>query len=239
MVDIAVIDNGVSQDLILNKTVTKSVSFCDKKEDKNGLFLHGTIVSLIIVKYLKECNIISIRILDNNGTGSIGYLEDAFKWCVSNGVYIVNLSFGTTCFQDKKKIQRCINYYANKGLCIIAAAANNGFVTYPASFSNVIGVVNYESANDALFNWRHLGIDVWSKSNHSILIQNKRIETPAGNSYAAPYITALIGSIISGQEKYNVCEVKKMAKKENAQNEWFELVCPLPDREAKLRVCTV
>lgn len=228
MINIAVIDNGVLKDLMNNQLECKCINFCNDKEDKNVQSLHGTIVSLIIMKYLQRCNIISISILNNNGMGSVDLLENALEWCLENGVSIVNLSFGTTCFLDKMKIQRCINYYANKGLCLVAAVANNGFVTYPASFSNVIGVANSESVKQNI-DKQNLGIDVHVKSKHEILVDNKKIITKISNSYATPYITAFIGSIKPEKKEWNVCEAKKAINKKYKQNEHTILNCPLPD----------
>lgn len=96
------------------------------------LFVH------LLFKNFPDSEIYSLRILDENGKGEIECLKPALEWCLESGINVVNLSLGTTHFKDKTGIRKIINYYANQGICIIAATSNSKYVTYPASFSNVL-----------------------------------------------------------------------------------------------------
>lgn len=96
-------------------------------------------------KYCSEAVFSSISVLDNNGKGILDKIRLALEWCYQNNVRLVNLSLEITHFQDKVTIRGAINYYANKGMLIVAASANSDYMTYPVSFSDFIGVVAGET----------------------------------------------------------------------------------------------
>lgn len=216
-VKIAIIDNGVKQSLLSGKLKYKvkikndNICVSDNTEGEND-FLHGTICASIIEKFSPHCEISSIQILDKNGMGFLEKLKPAFEWCLKERIDIVNLSLGTTNFKDKRNIQELVNYYTNKGLHIIAALANDNYMTYPASFSNVIGVaVNHdEKIND--YSYCNLGIDAMVKSKYNISLYGQEIILPPSNSYASPYVSAMIGSIISQFGRLSVLEIKRKLK---------------------------
>ena len=47
----------------------------------------------------------------------------------------------------------------NNGLIIVAATANSGFVTYPASLTNVIGIATTDSPLNYFKDYMQMGID--------------------------------------------------------------------------------
>lgn len=216
-IKIAIIDNGVKQSLLSgklkNEVVIKNDNTCvnDNTEGEND-FLHGTICAKIIEKFAPNCGISSIRVLDKDGMGCLDKLKPALEWCLKERIDIVNLSLGTTNFKDKGTIQKLVNYYTNRGLHIIAASANDNYITYPASFSNVIGVaVDYDKKiND--YSYCNLGIDVMVKSEYNISLYGNEVTLPPSNSYAAPYVSAMIGSIFSQFGRLRISEIKRKLK---------------------------
>lgn len=106
---------------------------------------------------MPDCVISSVQILDENGQGGINKLRQAFEWCLEEKIDIVNLSLGTTNFRDKEVLQQIVNDYVRKGLIIIAAFSNEYVTTYPAFFSNVIGVAvkNNKKSADSLRRFRN------------------------------------------------------------------------------------
>lgn len=213
-VRIAIIDNGINE-LSLRKKLENSI-FIDSQGNcvvdttiiSQQRFQHGTNCAKIIEKNLKECSLYSIRILDHDGKGGISSLEPALEWCYENNIYLVNLSFGTTHFYDKTVIRDMVNRYANKGMLIIAASANSGYTSYPASFASVIGVI----AGDKLEINRTLnlqqGIDFVAPCNYEIENEYGCFPVVKSNSYAAPYITALVGKMILENGFTNIWDIK-------------------------------
>jgi len=227
-IKVAIIDNGINE-FYLKGRVEKSI-FVDENgiciEDTKNIaqqqFQHGTNCAMILEKYCLDCNLISIRVLDENGKGAIGGIYPALEWCYKNQVRLVNLSLGTVDFRDCKKLKLLINEYAVKGIIIIAATSNSGFVTYPASFTNVIGVATTGSSLNYCKDYIQMGIDTVVPSEHRIKIYDEEIETSLSNSYAAPYVCALVANKLKTNKTFNINIIKKYVKKQSRMeiNEW-------------------
>lgn len=207
-VKVAILDNGIKNSILQDASVIDIFISSDgtcknvNNDMKSQTFQHGTNCALIIQKLCKDCQIGSIRVVNDEGKALIEKLRPAFEWCYQNGFQLVNLSLGTTHFQDRTALRDIVNHYANKGMIIVAASANSSDKTYPASFSNVIGVVagdKFEVDDDLL---NHKGIDFVAPSGHRIKMRGSTVELPNSNSYAAPYVTALIANLLI-QEPYN------------------------------------
>jgi len=212
---IAIIDNGVNLKFLTGK-IEECICINEQNEaEKDQVqfaytdFLHGTICALIVSNYEPQSTIISIRVLEKNGKGGIEKLEPALKWCYLNDVKIVNLSLGTTDFREYDRLNQLINYYTYQGLILIAATSNENYVTYPASFSNVIGVAAYSNKGSSMESYIHLGVDRFEISNHLIRLYEEEYETPLSNSYAAPYVTAQVAHILKEKKETNLCLIKR------------------------------
>lgn len=163
---IAIIDNGISRDLISKEKIQSQIVIDDNNkciEDKDEVqitdFPHGTFCALIIEKYNSHCMLNSVRILDKNGRGGSNKIEPALEWCYQNNIRVVNLSFGTTNFHECEKLKKLVNKYVYSGMILVAATANSGFVSYPASFTNVIGVATTGSPLSYSKDYMQMGID--------------------------------------------------------------------------------
>lgn len=208
--EIAILDSGVDQNILtlcgLYDVIQHNKRYAD---DNRDLFMHGTNCAIIIGLNCANVQLYSYKILDNTGRGDVSALESALEWCLSSGIRLVNLSFGTTNFKDKSVIMRTINHYANRGLIIVAATANSGYTAFPASFSSVIGVsaadtfgIDNESLCDR-------GVDFIAPSQHKFQLADKSITLQKSNSYAAPYVTAMIGHLLAVKKDANVWQIKK------------------------------
>lgn len=238
LVKIAVIDNGINE-LVLKKKLKKCVFIREHGDVRNDVsfsvqseFQHGTYCALIIEKKCGNSQLFSVRILDEFGRGMVDSLESALMWCYENGIYVVNLSLGTTHFLDKGVVRNIINKFANK-LVIISATANSGFTTYPASFSNVIGV---EEGERFTFNREmqlQKGIDFIAPSNHVVRIRKNTYQLEKSNSYATPYVTALVGNLIYEKGFMTVDEIRNnLCVESNSfiySPDWIESAWITPD----------
>lgn len=214
-IEIAVIDNGIKKDL-LQKSIRLDIVINDARlvhheyEDKsNSCVSHGTICALIVEKYCKHSILSSIRMLDEIGIGFVDKLGLVLDICEKNDIRLVNLSLGSTHYKDKTAIQKVINHYANRGMVIVAAAANNGYKAFPAALSNVIGVAAGDKFCVESDIQIHKGIDFLAFSEHEIQIDNELVSLKRCNSYAAPFITAMIGNFIQEKSHKNICEVRE------------------------------
>ncbi|RCX12213.1 subtilase family protein [Anaerobacterium chartisolvens] len=223
-VKIAVVDNGIDEALLkrqLNHRVYinhDGQCIFDNADMNKVSFMHGTTCALIIEKYLSDFSISSVRILSENGSGLIEALYQALEWCLKNEIKVVNLSLGTKHFKDKALVRSLINRCANQGMCIIAATANSGYITYPASFSNVIGVAMEGNEHCEFIGNEHIGIDVAAPSGHELNICGRKIISRQSNSYAAPYVTALIGKLLLEMGLHNIAEIKQALRTHSEYN---------------------
>lgn len=220
-VKVAIIDNGINK-LFLKNGLEKNIAI-----DENGIcivdtidmeqqqFPHGTNCALILEKYCLECSLVSIRILDANGRGGVQCFQPALDWCYKNHIRLINLSLGTVDFRDCEKLRCLINEYVIKGMIIIAATANSGFVSYPASFTNVIGVATTDSPLDYCKDYMQMGIDTVVPSVHTIKVCDMELNTSLSNSYAAPYISALVANKLKADRTLEIKKLKAYASEQS------------------------
>lgn len=219
---IAIIDNGINRDLICQEKIQSQMVIDDNNrciEDKDEIhitdFQHGTFCALIVEKYNSQCILNSVRILDKNGKGGVEKIEPALEWCYQNDIRVVNLSFGTTNFIECEKLKKLVNKYIYNGMIIVAATANSGFVSYPASFTNVIGVATINSPLSYSKDYMQIGIDTVVPSEHVVKILDEEIKTSLSNSYAAPYVCALIADRLNTDKTLGIKKLKEYAKEQS------------------------
>ena len=219
---IAIIDNGINRDLICKDKIQAQIVIDENNrciEDKNEIqitdFQHGTFCALIVEKYNSHCILNSVRILDRNGKGGIEKIEPALEWCYQHNIRVVNLSFGTTNFNECEKLKKLVNKYAYNGMIIVAATANSGFVSYPASFTNVIGVATIGSPLSYSKDYMQMGIDTVVPSEHMVKMFDEEIRTSLSNSYAAPYVCALIENRLNIDKALDIKKLKEYAREQS------------------------
>ncbi|MFW5651038.1 MAG: S8 family serine peptidase [Acetivibrio ethanolgignens] len=208
-IKIAVLDNGVDEKMLalcgLSDTIQQNEG---NISDDGDLFLHGTNCAIIIGLNCANAELYSYKLLDNTGKGNVNNLKSAFDWCLMNNIRLVNLSFGTTHFKDKSIIRQLVNQYVNKGLIIVAATANSGYTAFPASVSSIIGVKASDTfrIDESL---QDRGVDFSAPSEHTFRLAGNNIKLPKSNSYATPYVTALVGQLMVKQPEIKVWQVKQ------------------------------
>ncbi|MFT8351142.1 S8 family serine peptidase [Clostridium saccharoperbutylacetonicum] len=219
-VKVAVIDDGIFSEypgieLCFDVEINSSLDVVNRIINNEKRLSHGTICSWIIKEYTSRAEIGSIKILDNNLRGNVQKLCSALRWCVDNGVKIANISLGSYVFSDYAILRRFINKIAQEGLIMICASQNGTFITYPASFSNVIGV-KYDtsgtlSKGDIKYNPIALdGIEFSTFSRH-VLIDDLGTELVLhdANSFAAPMISAKACDILYNDPTCSLDYIKK------------------------------
>lgn len=138
--------------------------------DDNG---HGTHVAGIIASthasYLgvaSGVNLVALKVLDANGSGSFGAVEDALRWVINNrtkyNIVAVNLSLGAGNFTNNPYsfLEDEFSSLVGNGV-FIAAASGNSYYTYnsavglgyPAISSNTVSVGAVWDANVGSVSW--------------------------------------------------------------------------------------
>ncbi len=147
-VEVAVIDSGIDYNHPdLESNISGYISVYEGEDGKDD-YGHGTHCAGIIaalennlygVGIAPEAKIYSIKALQD-GLGSTEAIVKGMRAAVSRKVNVVNMSFGTYCYDAL--FQREINSAVNQGILLIAAAGNDATdqKSYPAAYNNVIAV---------------------------------------------------------------------------------------------------
>lgn len=145
MVEIAVVDTGVSLNYFDNVTALKSsknfsdINKMSNDEIPNNIITHGTICASIIKNYAPSAPLHSLNVFEN-GICKLESVVAAMKYCLELNIKIVNISFGVNYIDNDDILKDIVNIAVEKGIIIIAAVSKNGIVTYPAYYDGVISV---------------------------------------------------------------------------------------------------
>lgn len=146
--NVVIIDTGIYKDTECNKNITESyvlqknnTSYSIAECESNDYVGHGTAIANIIYKINPFVNLISFRIcndeIDIDEDGLIYILEYIDK---NIDAKIINISLGCTYVYHYKKMKSICEKLTSKGVLIVSAFDNDGTISYPAAFSNVIGI---------------------------------------------------------------------------------------------------
>lgn len=220
-IHIAVIDNGISEELIgihlYEDVLIKDKTLYKQDKGKKNKITHGTVCAGIIMNYAADSIMSSICVLEKDGKGNIGSLLAALHWCMENQVDIINVSIGSHYFRDKDIIKPVIAECVKKGIIPVCAADNEGVVTYPASLGNVIGVKSDNTGCLKAGEWMGIedkyqfdGIEIAACSRHSFeLSSGEIIECNGANSFAAPLITGILAKRMEEGKIRNAGDAKR------------------------------
>ncbi|WP_342481446.1 S8 family serine peptidase [Paenibacillus sp. FSL L8-0340] len=247
-VKIAVIDDGVNE-YLLGESVVQQLIFNDDFTtetytiDSPERITHGTVCAGIIKLYYPDIQIYSLKILSDTLSGNIQKLYSALEWCVQNRIQVANVSLGSHSSADLSATQKVINKVAGQGLVIVSAASNHGYITYPASFSNVIGVKREESntlresgfyVNDNIID----GIEFTAFAKHK---WNGKVCSNS-SSFAAPMIAAKVCQLIGEFRLTDLQQIKigllKMATNYMDDKQWGFYYAD-PDWMSNVLICHV
>jgi subtilisin family serine protease len=101
---------------------------------------HGTMVAGLIHLVAPDAKIMPLRAFGANGAATISQIVAAVHYAVDHKVDVINMSFSVS--TDSPSLKAAMDFAANNGLILVAAAGNNGSSTsvWPAAYSDVIGV---------------------------------------------------------------------------------------------------
>ncbi|MDQ2976802.1 MAG: S8 family serine peptidase, partial [Acidobacteriota bacterium] len=193
-------------------------------KDEQG---HGTAIGGIIAAQgnnatgisgvMWRASLMSLRVLDNTGTGDIANAVEAIDYAVTHGAQVINISWGTT--GESLALKDAIERAIRRGVVVVCSAGNSGqnvdtVPYYPASFGSrdlitVAGTDNF----DQLASWSN-----WGRKNVSVAAPGANILTTRmgggywnvnGTSASAPFVAGVAGLIKSLRPQMNTHNVVK------------------------------
>ncbi|WP_270180973.1 S8 family peptidase [Alkalihalobacillus sp. CinArs1] len=209
-VKIAVIDTGVDYNHPdLSGKVIKGYDFADNDNDPMDEHYHGTHVSGIaaantnngigIAGLAPKASILSVRVLDESGSGSLDDVAQGIRYSADQGAQVINLSLGG--ILGSQTLKDAVNYAWNKGSVVVAAAGNESTPkpSYPAYYSNAIAVAATDQ-NDMIAYYSNYGtwVDIAApgSSVYSTMPGNS-YDNLSGTSMASPVVAGVAGLLAS------------------------------------------
>ncbi len=216
-VNVAIIDSGIDSDhpqigpiaggtqLSLDGRIITGGDFTDCAG-------HGTACAGIIRKKAPQADLFSIRIFDASLGTDGRLLIAALQWAVEQQIDVVNLSLGTTDVALRDELQNACRQAVNAGLILVAAEHNEGRESYPAVFSEVIGVTAGKVRGTYGYYYRPGAmIECVARGDEQRLCwTNPRYVMTGGTSYAAPHITGIVALIRQAHPNASLQQVREM-----------------------------
>jgi len=217
---LAIIDDGVNRDNL-------GVALEDDLEISEGVIRerfphdsfahsHGTTCVGILMAYHNPlpCTISSIKILSHDHRGTVDDMIIALHWCLEHNIKIVHMSIGTVDFTTRNRLKVLVNKMASEGIVIVAAGDNKGCLTFPAAFTNVVGVRAFigDIKGKIVLN-KSVGvdgIDFLARAVHDVRLGGEMIKTRVSNSFAAPYVTAQVIRFLVEDASLDVMSIKRL-----------------------------
>ena len=148
-VTVAVIDTGVVQHPTFREGAIEHINLLDGEHDvtHSETGSHGTAMASVIAGGKDEApgmapdsKILSIRALDESGTGDTFTVALGILAAVDGGADVINASLGT--YGNSHELREAVAYAADHDVLIVAAAGNDGIeqIAYPARYRDVIAV---------------------------------------------------------------------------------------------------
>ena len=203
-VTVAVLDTGIYNHPDLSGRIVGFKDFIKNKTsayDDNG---HGTHVAGDIAsdgissneKYVgiaPKANLVGVKVLDKNGSGSLSTVIKGIQWCINNknsyGIRVINISLGSTADQSYEDDPVCIAVEKawQKGIVVCAAAGNEGPNDYTISSPGIDPMIITVGALD----------DVNTKSINDDIVANFSSRGPTIDDIDKPDVLAPGTNIIS------------------------------------------
>lgn len=210
-VKIAVLDTGIDldhPDLQANiKGGINTINPLKSPDDDNG---HGTHVAGIIAAVDNQVGVLgvapqawlyAVKVLNKQGSGFVSDIIEGLQWAISEGVDVINMSFGTS--SDVQSLHEAIAAAYNKGIVLVAAAGNSGpgenTVLYPAKYPEVIAVSATDSS-DTVASWSSRGPEVEVAApgvNVFSTYKGGSYKTLSGTSMASPHVAGTAALVIA------------------------------------------
>ena len=217
---VAVLDTGVQLDPGPHRSLAESldpgVDFVDDDgvpgdtrngvdDDGDGLVDegagHGTHVAGIVHQAAPDARIMPVRILDDDGTGTMWAAAQGMLWAAEHGAKVINMSLGT--HGSASVLRDVVRTVTAAGVVVVAAAGNDGKdrPMYPAATPEAIAVGSV-GAGDLVSTFSNFGrwVDVVAPGediHSSYAFPADNYAASSGTSMATPWVAGEAALLIS------------------------------------------
>jgi hypothetical protein len=216
---VAVLDTGVdATQPDLAGALLQGINVLDGSHDTHDVDGHGTSVAGIVAARTDnregvagvcwDCSILPVKVLGDDGTGTMDALAAGVVQATNAGARIVNMSLGGPA--DSATLDAAIAYASAHDVVLVAAAGNNGSTApfYPAALPGVIGVAGTDESG-RLYSWSNSGtwVHVTAPGCDPAPSLRGTFVIFCGTSAAAPVVSGLAALARSVQPDASASEV--------------------------------
>lgn len=217
-VKIAILDTGVGPHQ--NLKVYGGYNFVNNSTDWNDGHGHGTMVAGIIAAsststslsgVAPNAQIYSVKILDNNGEGTVSRAIQGIEWAVSNNMQIISMSWS---INAAPALHEAIQQAYNSGILLVAAAGNTYHmeVTCPAYYAEVIAV-SATNKDNILTEFSSVGKEIELAAPGELIYStylNNGFGVGNGTSMAAAFVTGTAALVWAKNPELTNVEVRSI-----------------------------
>ncbi|MCZ8522955.1 MULTISPECIES: S8 family peptidase [Paenibacillus] len=223
---IGIIDTGVDYTHPdLRHSLSRGVNILNRQllpYDDNG---HGTHIAGTIAAYAQQKGVIGvapmalihpIKAFDQQGGAYVSDIISGIDWCVSNGMNIINMSFGMKTYS--KALEAAVLSAHRAGVIIVASSGNEGKqaeIDYPARLRQVIAVgATTRRGRIAAFSNAGKGIDIYAPGEkiYSTWLRGKYNEL-SGTSMATSHVSGVVALMLAKRPGLKPLRVKSLLKR--------------------------
>jgi subtilisin family serine protease len=210
-VTVAIVDTGIQRNHPdLDSKIVGGYDFVSNDnaaDDGNG---HGTHVGGTVAAETNNsqggagtcpnCKLMPVRVLDNNGSGTMAGVANGITYAADNGAKVINLSLGGG---GASTLQQAVDYAWGKGVFLACAAGNSNTSStssaYPAAYTNCFAIASTTNT-DARSSFSNYGSWVEIAAPGSNIYStwlNSGYNTISGTSMATPHVAGVAGLLAS------------------------------------------
>jgi len=224
--DVVIVDSGIDKNHDYYKNLEYAIDSCKLIYNENNTLRachdcidklgHGTAVTSIICQKSLPVKALMIQAFDNEEMVDEMLLINILEYIMLNiDSKIIHLSCGVSSCENKGRLYSICQQLTDKGSIIVASFCNDGALSYPAAFDNVIGVdSSYRCRKKSEFiylenspiNIRAIGITQYLPG------INNTYTKLCGASFASPHVTFFILKRIKNKG-YNREQILKELRK--------------------------
>lgn len=162
---------------------------------------HGSAIASIIHYNAPDAKILMLKVTDNYVQQTVENLIFALNYILKKNIVckIVNISMGSVYIKYHFELNKIIDAFKERGILIVSAYDNDGFISYPAAIPYVIGVdCDYDcrSVTDYIIT-ENCDVNVLACSSFIRAVDHNNTKTLVkGTSFACAIISAIIFNVI-------------------------------------------